>query len=130
MIQAFINMAVTVNLFPVTGVTLPLVSMGGSSFLFTCLAIGIILSVARNVEQLEAPKAEAASKASGAKEKEAPADKDENTALKAIGEIKNKKERKEEEGKEKPLKKEASLKKVNTEDKEEKSKPPKKMFNE
>ncbi|OQP47774.1 cell division protein FtsW [Niastella yeongjuensis] len=54
-IQALINMAVTVNLFPVTGVTLPLVSMGGSSFLFTCLAIGIILSVARNVEQLEAP---------------------------------------------------------------------------
>jgi cell division protein FtsW len=54
-IQALINMAVTVNLFPVTGVTLPLVSMGGSSFLFSCLAIGIILSVARNVEQLEAP---------------------------------------------------------------------------
>lgn len=52
-IQALINMAVTVNLFPVTGVTLPLVSMGGSSFLFTCLAIGIILSVARNVEQTE-----------------------------------------------------------------------------
>jgi cell division protein FtsW len=52
-IQALINMAVTVNLFPVTGVTLPLISMGGSSFLFTCLAIGIILSVARNVEQLE-----------------------------------------------------------------------------
>lgn len=50
-IQALINMAVNVNLFPVTGVTLPLVSMGGSSFLFTCLAIGIILSVARNVEQ-------------------------------------------------------------------------------
>jgi len=49
-IQAFANMAVNVNLFPVTGVTLPLVSMGGSSFLFTCLAIGIILSVARNVE--------------------------------------------------------------------------------
>jgi cell division protein FtsW len=44
-------MAVNVNLFPVTGVTLPLVSMGGSSFLFTCLAIGIILSVARNVEK-------------------------------------------------------------------------------
>lgn len=50
-IQALINMAVNVNIFPVTGVTLPLVSMGGSSFLFTCLAIGIILSVARNVEQ-------------------------------------------------------------------------------
>jgi cell division protein FtsW len=43
-IQAVANMAVTVNLFPVTGVTLPLVSMGGTSF---------ILSVARNVEQLE-----------------------------------------------------------------------------
>jgi cell division protein FtsW len=52
-IQALANMAVTVNLFPVTGVTLPLVSMGGSSFLFTCLAIGIILSVARNAEQAE-----------------------------------------------------------------------------
>ena len=54
-IQAILNMAVTVNLFPVTGVTLPLVSMGGTSFIFTCLAIGIILSVARNVEQAEAP---------------------------------------------------------------------------
>lgn len=52
-IQAMTNMAVNVNLFPVTGVTLPLVSMGGSSFLFTCLSIGIILSVARNVEQHE-----------------------------------------------------------------------------
>lgn len=52
-IQAVANMAVTVNLFPVTGVTLPLVSMGGTSFIFTCLAIGIILSVSRNVEQLE-----------------------------------------------------------------------------
>jgi len=61
-IQAMANMAVNVNLFPVTGVTLPLISMGGSSFLFTCLAIGIILSVARNVEKLEgktpAPKGE------------------------------------------------------------------------
>jgi|694.fasta_scaffold65331_3 cell division protein FtsW len=52
-VQATVNMAVNVNLFPVTGVTLPLVSMGGSSFLFTCVAIGIILSVARNVEKLE-----------------------------------------------------------------------------
>lgn len=52
-IQALANMAVNVGLFPVTGVTLPLVSMGGTSFLFTCFAIGIILSVARNVEQME-----------------------------------------------------------------------------
>jgi cell division protein FtsW len=50
-IQAMTNMAVNVNLFPVTGVTLPLVSMGGSSFLFTCTAIGIILSVSRFVEK-------------------------------------------------------------------------------
>jgi cell division protein FtsW len=55
-IQAVANMAVTVNLFPVTGVTLPLVSMGGTSFIFTCLAVGIILSVARNVEQSEGDK--------------------------------------------------------------------------
>ena len=62
-IQALANMAVTVNLFPVTGVTLPLVSMGGSSFIFTCLAIGIILSVARNVEQLEGKNKEEDAKA-------------------------------------------------------------------
>ena len=60
MIQAIANMAVNVNLFPVTGVTLPLISMGGSSFLFTCLAIGIILSVARNAEQIEGEAAAAA----------------------------------------------------------------------
>ena len=58
-IQAVANMAVTVNLFPVTGVTLPLVSMGGTSFIFTCLAIGIILSVARNVEISEGKTQEA-----------------------------------------------------------------------
>ena len=56
-IQAFAKMGVNVNIFPNTGVTLPLVSMGGSSFLFTCLSIGIILSVARNVEQSEGEKA-------------------------------------------------------------------------
>ena len=49
-IQAMINMAVVVNLVPVTGVTLPLVSMGGSSAIFTSIAFGIILSVSRNVE--------------------------------------------------------------------------------
>jgi cell division protein FtsW len=52
-IQAIVNMGVNVSLFPNTGVTLPLISMGGSSFIFTCVSIGIILSVARNVEQLE-----------------------------------------------------------------------------
>lgn len=59
-IQAMVNMAVNVNLFPTTGVTLPLVSMGGSSLWFTCFAIGIILSVARNVEQMEGKESEAA----------------------------------------------------------------------
>ena len=52
-IQAIANMGVNVSIFPNTGVTLPLISKGGSSFIFTCLSIGIILSVARNVEQLE-----------------------------------------------------------------------------
>ena len=51
--QAFLNMGVAVNLLPVTGLTLPLVSMGGSSIWFTCLAIGIVLSVSRFVEEAE-----------------------------------------------------------------------------
>jgi len=46
-LQAMINMAVAVQLFPVTGQTLPLVSAGGSSIWMTCLAIGIILAVSR-----------------------------------------------------------------------------------
>lgn len=45
--QGFINMAVAVNLFPVTGQPLPLVSMGGTSIWFTSIAIGMILSVSR-----------------------------------------------------------------------------------
>ncbi len=49
--QAMINMAVAVNLFPVTGQPLPLVSMGGTSIWFTCLSIGIILSVSRKTEE-------------------------------------------------------------------------------
>ena len=48
--QGFINMAVAVNLVPVTGQPLPLVSMGGTSTWFTCLSLGIILSVSRGVE--------------------------------------------------------------------------------
>jgi len=50
-IQAFANMAVAVGLGPVTGVPLPLVSMGGTSMLFTSVAFGIILSVSRDVEE-------------------------------------------------------------------------------
>ncbi len=51
--QAFINMAVAVNLLPVTGQPLPLVSMGGSSLLFTSIAFGIILSVSHGVNKRE-----------------------------------------------------------------------------
>ena len=52
--QAMINMAVSVNLLPVTGQPLPLVSMGGTSIWFTSLSIGILLSVSRDVEKNEA----------------------------------------------------------------------------
>ena len=46
-IQAIVNMGVAVGLGPITGLTLPLISMGGTSQLFTGLALGIILSVSR-----------------------------------------------------------------------------------
>ncbi|OUR94483.1 cell division protein FtsW [Flavobacteriales bacterium 34_180_T64] len=48
--QALINMAVAVELFPVTGQTLPLISSGGTSIWMTCMAIGIILSVSAKRE--------------------------------------------------------------------------------
>jgi cell division protein FtsW len=54
-VQALVNMAVAVNLVPVTGQPLPLVSMGGTSIWFTCLAIGIILSVSRSIYDTQAP---------------------------------------------------------------------------
>ena len=47
--QALIHMAVNVDFFPVTGQTLPLVSMGGVSVFFTCLSIGVILSASKEV---------------------------------------------------------------------------------
>jgi len=56
-IQALFNMAVAVNLFPVTGQTLPLISMGGTSLLFTSISLGIILSVSRT-NNMELPKIE------------------------------------------------------------------------
>jgi len=51
--QAIINMAVAVELFPVTGQTLPLISSGGTSIWMTCLAIGIILSVSAKREEIK-----------------------------------------------------------------------------
>ncbi len=51
--QALINMAVSVELFPVTGQTLPLISSGGTSIWMTCLAIGIILSVSAKRQEIK-----------------------------------------------------------------------------
>lgn len=50
-LQAFVHMAVNVHLFPTTGQTLPLISMGGTSILFTAASVGIILSVSRYNEE-------------------------------------------------------------------------------
>ena len=49
--QAFVNMAVAVNLFPVTGQPLPMISMGGTSIWFTCVTIGILISVSRDADE-------------------------------------------------------------------------------
>ena len=51
--QAMINMAVAVNLIPVTGQPLPLVSMGGTSLLFTSASFGILLSISRSQNKEE-----------------------------------------------------------------------------
>lgn len=56
--QAMINMAVAINLVPVTGQPLPMISMGGSSMLFTCLAFGVILSVSRGIKEQDNPNVE------------------------------------------------------------------------
>jgi cell division protein FtsW len=47
--QAFLNMGVSVNLLPVTGQPLPMISMGGTSILFTSIAFALILSVSKDV---------------------------------------------------------------------------------
>ncbi|GIV26378.1 MAG: rod shape-determining protein RodA [Bacteroidia bacterium] len=49
-LQAIINMAVAVNLIPVTGQPLPFVSMGGTSLVFSCISIGIILNISRQIK--------------------------------------------------------------------------------
>lgn len=53
-IQAFVNMAVSVGIVPVTGQSLPLISLGGSSVFFTCIAFGMILGVSRETDECEA----------------------------------------------------------------------------
>jgi cell division protein FtsW len=56
--QAMVNMAVAVELFPVTGQNLPLISTGGSSIWMTCMALGIILSVTKKDDEIKAELAE------------------------------------------------------------------------
>lgn len=56
--QALINMAVAVELLPVTGQTLPLISSGGSSIWMTCIALGIIIGVTKKEEEVAAEKQE------------------------------------------------------------------------
>jgi len=51
--QALSNMGVAVELFPVTGQTLPLVSSGGTSIWMTCISLGIILSVSAKREEIK-----------------------------------------------------------------------------
>lgn len=57
--QALINMGVAVELLPVTGQTLPLISSGGTSIWMTCAAIGVILSVSKKDEEVAADLKEA-----------------------------------------------------------------------
>ena len=54
-IQALANVAVSVHLIPVTGLTLPMVSYGGTSLVFTCISFGIILSVSKNIQKITEP---------------------------------------------------------------------------
>ncbi|MFM7764644.1 MAG: FtsW/RodA/SpoVE family cell cycle protein [Sphingomonadales bacterium] len=49
--QAFVNMGVAVGLLPVTGLTIPLVSMGGTSLVFNSISFGVILSVSRTIKE-------------------------------------------------------------------------------
>jgi cell division protein FtsW len=66
--QAMLNMAVNVHLVPVTGLTLPMISMGGSSIWFTSIAIGIVLSVSKYVDEMEGERKSAAKAAAEALE--------------------------------------------------------------
>ncbi len=52
-VQALANIAVSVHLVPVTGLTLPMISMGGTSMVFTCISLGMILSVSKFIETFD-----------------------------------------------------------------------------
>jgi len=59
-IQAFINIAYTVSLFPTTGLPLPFISIGGMSLWMTAICVGIILSVSREINDEKLNKTDAA----------------------------------------------------------------------
>ncbi|MFB9862325.1 cell division protein FtsW [Rufibacter immobilis] len=61
-IQAMVNMGVAVGLGPITGLPLPLLSMGGTSLIFTGISIGIILSVSRSEHEAKLASAPAVNK--------------------------------------------------------------------
>ncbi|CDN32910.1 Cell division protein FtsW [Mucinivorans hirudinis] len=71
-IQAFLNIFVCVGLFPVTGQPLPLLSMGGTSVLFTCVAFGMMLSVSRQNDKEKAMRAKLQAPGAEPKEEEHP----------------------------------------------------------
>ena len=83
--QAMLNMAVNVHLVPVTGLTLPMISMGGSSIWFTSIAIGIILSVSKYVDEMEGErKASAKNALSGSVDDEVEVDEDVEEQLEEV----------------------------------------------
>jgi cell division protein FtsW len=88
--QAMLNMAVNVHLVPVTGLTLPMVSMGGSSIWFTSIAIGIVLSVSRYVDEMEGK--ESADKMKRVEVAETADTTQEELAVKTLKEVKTKKQ--------------------------------------
>lgn len=84
--QAFVNMAVSVGLLPVTGQPLPLISMGGSSVFFTCVAMGMILGISRESERelLEQQEAAAAAMQERERERDEPPLAEEDTAQEQV----------------------------------------------
>lgn len=94
-VQAFVNMAVAVGLVPVTGQTLPLVSMGGSSIIFTSLAVGMILSVSWGTDpsRLQTQEERPIYEAAGPLETEGAGKKKQNTATEKNSKTKVKEKR-------------------------------------
>ena len=50
-LQAMVNMSIVVNLLPTTGITLPLISYGGSSMVICCAAVGVLLNLSQHAHK-------------------------------------------------------------------------------